>query len=658
MFKLIQYTILSFICLVLPICTIAEPLQTILDPTMHPIIWYLLESDTITSQDVGDFYVSTAGDNTNGLSWDTAKNTIAGGLSLITAENQTILVAKGTYPEYTLMQWDTARHGTILKGSKRQGSGSVVLLEGQPRALRIDRDNVVIDNFSLYADANHALQIIQQNTILNNVTFKRGSWRVYIQDTDSTSTTTFNNCIFRNDGESTSIQMTSSHAGNIIFNNCYFMSLPQNYARGTGTYTFNNCYIVLTNNIFFTVSGETSDSIFNNCYFFGAKGIAFDYLRNTIGAGASITLNTCFYQRVPNFAGDYDVDSTATINNSYSDILGLASRRRPIYVSLGIDDTQYFDGFEALVIEADARGVPASWHISPAEMTSQNWIDANAAVVNGHEIYSHGNVYTDYMGDLLAFTVEFTGVGAATIEVSSDTLTLREGGSPVKAIDLTTDTVTETMADINSTTDWSAAMVSATRHADNPGTQLADISATDATSEITLSLDSTYYSWVAVQSKANIEANMPGYTLDTFIYPQHGKSEDATTALQNAGFIGAGGVLGAAHWLFDTSNFDLYKISRVNVSQLDLTSTATLNRDISAIIETAGYYGGAIQFYSHGLSETTGAEWGRVIDALHSFGITITTYRDAIQYIRNTATITSNQLANFTWNDDNWLPQR
>jgi len=339
-------------------------------------------------------------------------------------------------------------------------------------------------------------------------------------------------------------------------------------------------------------------------------------------------------------------DNTVVVGTNIDTNPRFQHLRRPVLVSVAVDDWQYKSHFDNLATEAQARGVPATFNVNTrtdgVELTSEQYGELQEYINNGHGISSHGRALYGRISTFEGVDIQYTGAAAsATMTFSGSTFTTSTTG---EVDDLTIDvtgyaTVNALATAINNDDNYTCAMNTENSHLDLNPTLLADVTAQDIkTAAYHWQADETrMWDYEIAGSKTDLETNLDGYTVNSWVYPQNGISDDAMQAVFEGGYEGA--AVPGSTW--NLEDILAYKIRRFSVGTdgVAVISEDHIDRDVTALVHMMGYFGGACQIYTH--DNLTQAQFGELLDALIDNGATIMTLGDIVDYIIDNADTTS-----------------
>ena len=160
---------------------------------------------------------------------------------------------------------------------------------------------------------------------------------------------------------------------------------------------------------------------------------------------------------------------------------------------------------------------------------------------------------------------------------------------------------------------------------------------------------SRYYAYEIQGAKADIEANVPGYTVRTMATPYSSSSWQVENLIRDAGFEMNRNVMNDTPQISSSyllSHLDLFNVSSLIASDLN-PSNQTVSVD--SLVEAIGAGGGVYAFYSHGYDEFSLAQWDSFFAELKAIGATCMTASEAVTYIKSHGTLVQDGTNRF-WN--------
>jgi len=156
-----------------------------------------------------------------------------------------------------------------------------------------------------------------------------------------------------------------------------------------------------------------------------------------------------------------------------------------------------------------------------------------------------------------------------------------------------------------------------------------------------LKASSNYLTWEVEGARADINANIPGYTASTFATPFTSSNLTVESHIQSAGFLAnRNGIVGEnlnpnGEW--SLSSLDVYNIAGYWLpNSFDPSQPAG---SVGALVEGLGASGGVIAVYSHGYDEFSDANWRQLFQLLQGVGATCMTMSQARTYIGSHGTL-------------------
>jgi len=613
------------ILLVLLLCPAVASGATVYAKTISGTVYY--ESGASACADV------TNGDTSGDLE---AALTAAGASGILNICEETL----GTSTTYSGAELDSADNlDTVADGATINGIGTVIL------------------DGSGFAD--HTLSFTHDTTI-NDIELIGSPSGTYNLCMGATKTVTVNDCIIRdgdrgiiaNNGCTLTINRTKisghnsenyfmrvNNANDVVTLNYCRIEDNEEGARLTGTLNVNNSLFVGNDERAIWTNDATGTAVIKNSLFVSnAVGSpAVPILQND--AGGSITASYSLIQ--PNPRDPENVNWTNLTDGGNNLYINQRFRinRRPSLITLMIDDYNNLADFQAMATLAEVKGWGAAIALNGTHtVTGGDWTTLSSLVDRGHEVSAHGRRHYD-LTNLNAFDMQYTGDASTALRtISSNTLTItlagdQTDGSTNLSYDLTSasyDLISEVVSAIEAETGYTAAKVSPS-DGNVLSITLEDVTNEDVkTASVNVNYDETrMFDEEIAGSVADIEANISGYTVKTFVCPGNSTNEAIQDYVKGLGLTASRtGNFGAN----DMSNYEIFGVSGWNIDS-SFGSGATLERNISAFIEFLGYMSGATVLYSHGSDETSEANWSTVIDAVADSNIQVSTFSELATYI-------------------------
>lgn len=425
---------------------------------------------------------------------------------------------------------------------------------------------------------------------------------------------------------------------NVLISFCKFIDVSRGIEVKKGTVRICNCIFddIDSNNLYVYNNSETKAISATNCVF-TANNDTGNPIRNSSAANETFTLSNNIIQ-----ANAYSPGTYTGITGSYTDGGGNITHtipmwktsRYPSILVCSIDDTVDADSAQTMAGVVESYGGKMTWNVNTSAMTSGDWIIANDLVSRGHEIASHTRHHAN-IKDLEAFDIQYTG-GACTmtINVGSDTLTTSVGGSWTLS---NYADITNLAAAINGTENYTCT-VNATEYAgDGVPSSLADVSAQDInTSSYTAYYDETrHFLEEITNSKADIEANIPGYTCTTFVPPGHYYDEAAVTAIYNAGYTGMrdGGTGTGDYLMYDAGGIDLLNLTGIPCNTF--AEHGSVSAWGSARLTEMCCQGRLIEVYDHSFLEFTSTDLSMLLALAKKTDMRLMSRADAVAWIKS-----------------------
>ena len=377
----------------------------------------------------------------------------------------------------------------------------------------------------------------------------------------------------------------------------------------------------------------------------------------TLTASNSIILPNPYLPLTWNYLGLTDDGTNAYQSPQFT------ARAAPLIVVPYVDDYANLSVAEAVASAAASHGFHITYALNTALVQTTDWPAIAALAASGNEIAAHTRTHSD-LNYLSVFTIRYTGTAKTatmTINVPSKTIQTFLNGSSTPDIkytipafypaawlcnDIATTWKGYTCSQPNQSW-WTQSWSSQTYF--NP-INLADVSKVNIKTAYTAVADPTrYYPYEIQGSIADIEANLPGYTVTTFATPYSSSSDAINSLIQGSAVELNRNVLNdtpqaPSSYLF--SSLDMYNIASLVPEDIDTTNVA---RSVDGLVEALGTKGGIFCFYSHDYTEFTLAQWNSLFSELKAIDATVMTASQAATYIKSHGTLV-NDGTNKYWN--------
>jgi hypothetical protein len=322
-----------------------------------------------------------------------------------------------------------------------------------------------------------------------------------------------------------------------------------------------------------------------------------------------------------------------------------ARRAAPLYIVPFVDDYNNLPVAQSVSDLAHQYGCTLSYALNTKLVTPTAWQQISAMVQAGDEIVAHTRSHAD-LADPFVFTMQYKGTASSalmSINTSSGRLQTFLNGSSTPDLDVDISNTYNGMIDICSVVNANPAYSCVPDDQQNFFTpaELESVSNVNIIQPYHAAASSDFLNYEINGSKADIEANIPGYTAKSFATPFSSSTPAIEDAIKNAGFFGnRNGILDEndqpdGNWLL--SNFNVYNLGAMWIpSQFDLTKPAS---SAAAMVEGMGANGGVIAIYAHGVDEMSLANWKTLFQNLQQFGATCMTMSQATSYIQQNGTL-------------------
>ena len=338
------------------------------------------------------------------------------------------------------------------------------------------------------------------------------------------------------------------------------------------------------------------------------------------------------------------------------------ARATPMIVIPYIDDYSNMAVAQAVAGVAQSYGFHLTWALDTARVNAQDWSAIAAFQAQGNELAAHTRTHSD-MAYLGVFTIQYTGTASSakmSIDIASRKIQTFINGSAYPEINYTIpdyypaaylcndiSTVPGYSCSMTPTQSWWTASYSSQTYL-NPLT-FADVTMVDITTPYVVMADaSRYYAYELQGSKADIEANVPGYKVTTFATPYSSSNDGVDSLIRDAGFQLNRNVMNAIPQV--SSSYLLSHLNVFNVASLTPTYiTSDPKISVDALVEALGASGGIFAFYSHGYNEFSLAQWDTFFAELKAVGATCMTATEALSYVKANGTLVQDGTGKY-WN--------
>jgi len=334
-------------------------------------------------------------------------------------------------------------------------------------------------------------------------------------------------------------------------------------------------------------------------------------------------------------------DDGTNINSSPA----FSKRAAPLIVIPYVDDYINLGVAQSVSALAHQYGCTLSYALNTKLVTPTDWLAVSALQKAGDEIVAHTRSHSDLANNNVV-TIQYTGPAtSATMSINSSIEKLQTflNGSTTPDLNVDISNTWNGIADICAviTSNPAYTCVAQPNQLYFTPALLANVTNVNILQPYLAGAASNYLTWEVEGAIADIEANLPGYTVQSFATPFTSSSPAVETHIEGAKvFANRNGVLTAnlapnGNWLLST--LDLYNMAAIWVpSGFDATKPTS---SAAAIVEGMGASGGVIGIYAHGYDEFTLAGWQTFFQNLQSMGATCMTLSQATQFIKQNGTL-------------------
>jgi len=522
--------------------------------------------------------------------------------------------------------------------------------------------SVVLDGTGV---ADHVLLVNHANTTINGLTLQNaGAWKadLYLNANSGGSVINDVKCLYGHYpvyGAATSGTVTLNRVEmafaveQVLFNaagGTYVLNYPIIRDGQKTTYAFGaakSSGVTVNNGLFYRNKGysiythdNTSGTVTINNSIIFAPDYALASARTLYAStGSPIILNNSIAMKSANYSSQLTGGTgTVALNNvTTNKSPRFISSSKKALVSMTIDDTGNFDWFETLANAAkSSHGYPMTIAAQTSTMTSDKWARMSVLVSAGHDISSHTRHHVG-LDNTDAFTIRYVGAGTAaalTVADNGHITTSITGGPGGENLDIASDNTTTldvTCAAIDALGPYTCAVD--VYRAGALSKTLADVSGQDIqTAAYIAQLDATkLYAEELDGSKADIEANIQGFTVTTLTVPNNKTGAAAQAAMLAAGYKVARG----ASFLsgsYDLSNLTAHNLFNVLADNLGDTEKQ-IQDNLVSLLEWGKERGIAVNIYSHKESEFSLDNWRTVWNVLADTSVNVMTFSDVGKHI-------------------------
>lgn len=351
---------------------------------------------------------------------------------------------------------------------------------------------------------------------------------------------------------------------------------------------------------------------------------------------------------------DYSFYNITDLGNNIEESPMFTSRAAPAIIVPFVDDYYNLNVIEQVAPVAASYGCPMSYSLNTKLVTPADWVAIQALQASGVEIVAHGRSHSDLTNNNV-FSISYAGAA------STATMTLSQAAGTLQTF-LNGSTTPDLTVPIGQ--QWNDAQTMCAAIAANRDYRctlqpnqmfftpllLADVASANIKPSYMLAAASNYLNWEVEGSQADIDANIPGYTVTDFATPFASSNATVEAHVQSAGFLGQrNGIVDASlnpngNW--SLSSFDIYNLAGYAITGSYVPAQPA--GWVGALVEGLGAQGGVIAVYAHTFDEFSLANWTQFFELLHSVGATCMTMSQARDYIETHGTLAQDG-ANRRW---------
>lgn len=556
-----------------------------------------------------DCNVSASGD---GLTWATAKKTINAAVALA-GPGDTVEISGGSYNEAVNINHANGSLGLPItfQGSQAVGHNSEVIIDrggAASNGIAVNKNYITIKNLRIKNVSGGLAGIYISSNMNNTVVDSVKIWDCYISIyTDGTDVLIRNSELAGPSTSSYILDLHGSSSGqivNTIFRNSNINDLRYIRNRSTGAWSFDHITMGACAQDCFR-NESTSSVIITNSILFGPT-VSGKYTINNVAGG---TVNLKNSLALPNsFDG-------ATLFNNVTDGGGnvyqdphLAAYSRSGYFTFVVDDSD-LDYAEQVASILNPLGMYVTFYVIQTDIVLKtNWQQRlQAFIAAGNEIGSH-----TYSHSKLNLTTAFsvTGTGTSpTIQIDRANNRIRLHDTESGDQDITgfrEMTLNAIISEINGKSRFSAGVLTTNLNGIELGESLAELAPASCSSAKTLLLDLTtdgsqgYYKVEIFDSKAWLQAQLPGYTVKSFACPWDTSSASQMIATQNAGYTSS-----RAEGLRTLTSLPIYNLKLYTAALLLAGGSDNFAKNTASYLVNTQQQAYWMQVLSHHTSELT-----------------------------------------------------
>lgn len=332
-------------------------------------------------------------------------------------------------------------------------------------------------------------------------------------------------------------------------------------------------------------------------------------------------------------------DDGTNVNSSPA----FTTRAAPLIVVPYIDDYNNLGVAQAVSALAHQYGCSLSYALNTKLVNANGWAAVTAMEQAGDEIVGHTRSHPDLANNNV-FTMQYTGAASsATMSISASSLQTFLNGSSTPDLNIDISDTYNDMLNVCATINQNPAYSCVLQDNQEWFTPalLASVSNINIKQPYLAGAGSNYLNWEIDGAIADIEANIPGYTVKSFATPFTSSNQAVEDHMRDAGIAAnRNGILDSnnqpnGNWLL--SKLDLYNMGAVWIPSGYDASKPTSST--AALVEGMGAAGGVIGIYAHGYDEASLATWQSLFQNLQNMGATCMTLSQATQYIKQNGTL-------------------
>lgn len=472
--------------------------------------------------------------------------------------------------------------------------------------------------------------------------FVNGMYASIYLDTGLTGTQTFNDVLWKGAGY---VGFYSNSGSQVIANSEGLYNATGLAAAGGAGFTLTNSILSGNSVDAIEVWGTTGPSSIQSSTISG--NATADPTQPTINNWTSnlLTVSNSVLLANPFIPGAYDFYNILDEGNNIQASPMFTARAAPVIVVPFVDDYNNLNVIQQVAPIAAAYGCPMSYALNTKLVTPADWTAIQALHAAGVEIVAHSRSHSDLTNNNVLSVAYVGAAKTATMTVNPTAGTLQTFLNGSTTADLTASiqgiyndaqTLCATLA---ANTNYTCT-VQPNQMFFTP-LNLANVTNVNIKSSYMLTASSNYLTWEVEGSQADIDTNVPGYTVTSFATPFTSSNAALEAHVQNAGFLAQrNGIVDANLNL--NGNWSLSSLDIFNLGGYAIAGSYEPSQPagwVGALVEGLGAQGGVMGVYAHTFDEFSLANWTQFFQLLKGTGATCMTMSQARAYIQSHGTL-------------------